>query len=120
MMAPQYPVDAPQRRSTADVVATVVTFTLAALAASLSLVFSFFFGMVTDGCGNDCNTAPLDWVYPVTWGGIAIAAVVAVGGVVIAARRGRVMWVWPTLALVLMVVTFVIGGELVDSVNPHH
>lgn len=120
MTAPQYPPDAPKQRSKADVVATVVILVLAAVTASLSLVFSLFFGMATDACGDNCNLAPLDWVYPVTWGGIAIAAIVAIGGVVIAAGRGRVMWVWPTIAVVLIVVTFGIGAELANSVHPHH
>jgi hypothetical protein len=120
MTAPRYSADAPKRRSTADVVATVVILVLAAVTASLSLVFSLFFGMATDACGDNCDTAPLDWVYPVTWGGIAIGAIVAIAGVVIAAARGRIMWVWPTIALVLIVVTFVIGAALANSVNPHH
>ncbi|WP_142245528.1 hypothetical protein [Mycobacterium sp. IS-836] len=111
---------APKGRSTADVVATVIMLTVAATTASLSLLISFFFAMATDACGDNCNTAALDWVYPVTWGGIAIGAIVAIAGVAVAANRGRVMWVWPTIAVALIVVTFVIGGELANSVNPHH
>lgn len=66
---------APKRPSTADVVATVAMLTVAAMTASLSLLISFFFAMVTDACGDNRNTAALDWIYPVTWGGIAIGSV---------------------------------------------
>jgi len=39
---------------------------------------------------------------------------------VLAALRRRRMWVWPTVALVLIIVATVIGSLLVGSVTPHH
>ncbi|MCV7408259.1 hypothetical protein AWC05_04375 [Mycobacterium florentinum] len=115
--------DPPQQRqrSTTDSIATVAMFVLAAIAGALSITFSFFFVMATDSCaGKNCDTSALDWAYAVTWGGVGIAAVVAVGGIIVAAARKRVMWVWPTIALVLIVVAGVIGSQLANSVTTHH
>jgi hypothetical protein len=123
---PQYPggpafhrAPAPKRRSQLDIVATVILFAIAAMAGLASLWYSLFFVMATDSCGTQCNTAALGWAYVVTWGGIATAAMVAIVGIVVAAARGRVMWIWPTLALVLVVVGSVIGVLLANSVIPH-
>jgi hypothetical protein len=114
---------APQsnQRSKADTVATVAMFVLAAIAGALSVSFSFFFVMATDSCtANNCDTSALDWAYVVTWGGVGVAAIVAVVGIIVAARRKRVMWVWPTIALALIIVAVVIGSQLANSVVPHH
>jgi hypothetical protein len=46
------------------------------------------------------------------------AAVVAVVGMIAAARRRPAMWVWPALALLLVVTTFVIGAQLASSAAP--
>jgi hypothetical protein len=120
MTAPQYPYSPPRRRSTADIVATSVVLVIAAATGVLSLAFSMFFPMATDACADDCNTSLIGWAYLMTWGGVGIAAIVAVGGTVIAAACRRVMWVWPTVALVLIIVTVVIAVGLVGSVMPHH
>ncbi|WAC90381.1 hypothetical protein [Mycobacterium sp. Aquia_213] len=113
---------APQtiQRSKSDTIATVIMFVLAAIAGVVSVSFSFFFVMATDSCtGKNCDTSALDWAYAVTWGGVGIAAIVAVGGIIVAAARKRVMWVWPTIALVLIIVAVVIGALLANSVVPH-
>ncbi|WAJ46536.1 hypothetical protein OK015_08790 [Mycobacterium sp. Aquia_216] len=114
---------APQtnQRSKADTVATIILFVLAAIAGVLSVSYSFFFVMATDSCtGKNCDTSALDWAYAVTWGGVGIAAIVAVGGIIIAAARKRIMWVWPTIALLLIIVAVAIGAQLANSVVPHH
>jgi uncharacterized membrane protein len=109
-----------KQRSTADTIATVITFVLAAIAGVLSVSFSFFFAMATDSCSDNCDTSALDWAYLVTWGGVGLAAIIAVGGIIIAASRKRVMWVWPTAALVLIIIAVITGAMLADSVTPHH
>jgi uncharacterized membrane protein len=108
------------QRSTGDTVATVIMFVLAAIAGVLSVSFSFFFAMATDSCSDNCNTSALDWAYLVTWGGVGLAALIAVGGIIVAASRKRVMWVWPTAALVLIIIAVITGAMLADSVTPHH
>ena len=106
-------------RPAADRVATVVLTALALLATVVSLFFSPFFVMATDSCGHtDCRDSLITWAYVVTWGGVAVAAVVALGGMIAAARRHTRMWVWPALALLLVVVTFVIGAQLASSAAP--
>ena len=94
-------------------------FVFACVAGLFSLWYSLFFAMATDSCGENCNTTALDWAYVVTWGGIATAAIVAILGTIVAAARGRLMWIWPTLALVLIVVAIVTGVLLANSVIPH-
>jgi hypothetical protein len=109
------------QRSTRDTVATVIMFVLASIAGVLSVSYSFFFVMATDSCtGHDCDTSALDWAYAVTWGGVGVAALIAIGGIIIAAARKRVMWVWPTIALVLIIVAVAVGSQLANSVVPHH
>lgn len=123
MTAPQHPHLPTQqkRRSTADIVATVVLLLIAATAGVLSLCFSMFFAMAADPCGSiNCNTGAIGWAYGVTWGGVGIAAVIAIGGTFIGAARHRIMWVWPTVALVLIVAAVGIAMVLLNSVVPHH
>lgn len=109
----------PARRSARDTAATVIAAALALLAAAVSLALSPFFVMATDACGSDdCDFSRLTLAYVVTWGGIGLAAVVAIVGMVRAARRGTPMWKWPALALLLVVVTFAAGGLLSMSVMP--
>lgn len=106
-------------RSPADRVATVVLATLTVLATLVSLFFAPFFVMATDSCGHDnCRDSLVTWAYAVTWGGVAVAAVVAVVGMIAAARRGTAMWFWPALALLLVIATFVIGAELASYAAP--
>lgn len=92
---------------------------LAVLAGMGSFFFSWFFAMATDACGSQCNTAALDWAYPVTWGGILLAGGVALVGMRMAGKPRWPMWIWPTVALALIVVTFLIGAQLADSVTHH-
>ncbi len=116
MTPPIGPID---HRSPADRVATVVLVTMTVMATLVSLFFSPFFVMATDSCGHDnCRDSMVTWAYAVTWGGVAVAAVVAVVGMIAAARRRTTMWVWPALALLLVVATFVIGAQLASSAAP--
>lgn len=112
--------DAPHdHRSAGDRVATLIACALASLAVMVSLFFSPFFVMATDSCGHDnCRDPLVTWAYAVTWGGVAIAVVVAVVGMIRAIRRRTVMWIWPAIALALVVVTFVVGAQLASSAAP--
>ena len=107
----------PPRRSPWDTAATVVIGVLALAAAAASVLFSTFFVMAVDACGPDnCDFSWLTWAYVVAWGGVGLSLVVAVVGMVRAAWRGTVMWVWPALATGLVLVTFVAGALLAGSV----
>ena len=85
--------------------------------AAASVVFSGFFVMATDSCGwHECDESRLGWAYGWTWGGVVVAALVALVGIVVANRRGRPMWVWPAVALVVVIGTFAIGVHVAGSV----
>jgi hypothetical protein len=43
-----------------------------------------------------------------------------VSGVIVAAVRGRLMWIWPALALLLILVALGIGVHLADTVMHHN
>jgi hypothetical protein len=123
---PQYPaaaqlppVPAPKRRSPVDITITSVVFAIAVLAALGSLWLSLLFAMATDSCEAQCNFGVLGAAYLVTWGGVSIAAIVAIVGTFVAVVRGKILWIWPTLGLALIVVSFVVGVTLADSVIRH-
>ena len=104
-------------RSAADAVATVVLSVLTALIGAASVAFSGFFVMATDSCGaRDCNESRLGQAYWWTWGGVALAALIAVVGILVARRRRRTMWVWPALALVVVIAAFAVGAALASSI----
>ena len=112
------PPDPPsRRRSPLDRAAAVLLSVVAALAGLGSVAFSLFFVMATDSCGPDnCSGSRLVLSYAVTWGGVAVAGIIAVAGTVAAARRGAALWVWPLLALLLIAATFAAGAALAISV----
>lgn len=104
-------------RSPGEVAVTVFAAALALLAAAASVLLSPFFVMATDPCGADnCDFSRLTWAYVVTWGGVAVAVVLAVVGMALAARRRTRMWIWPVSAFLLVVVTFAGGVLLAGSV----
>ena len=78
-----------------------------------------FFAMATDSCGEQCDYATLNAAYLVTWGGVGFAVLVGASGVIVAAVRGRMMWIWPALALVLILAALFIGMLLANSVMHH-
>ena len=90
---------------------------LAGIAAFGSFAFSWFFVMATDSCGpNDCHESRLWMAYALTWGGIVVAVVGAIVGMVRAAQRGTALWIWPLLAVVVIGLTWAGGASLATSV----
>ena len=120
-MAPQYPYHPVYRRqrrhSVVDITITSIVSAVAGIAALGSLWFSLFFAMATDSCGEQCDYAALNAAYLVTWGGVGVAVLLGASGIIVAAVRGWMMWIWPTLALVLIVAALLIGVLLANSVN---
>jgi hypothetical protein len=110
----------PQRHSAVDIAFTVILGALAALGALGAVSFSFFFVMATDSCGShSCNFDALGAAYIVTWGGIGLAILIGAVGIIVAAVRNYLMWVWPAVSLVLIAVSTGIGLALADSVMHH-
>jgi hypothetical protein len=120
-MAPQYPYPPAHRRrhSVVDITITSILSAVAGLAALGTVSFSMFFVMATDSCNEQCDYNALNAAYIVTWGGVGLAVLVGATGVIVAAVRGWVMWIWPTLALALIVTALAIGVHLADSVMHH-
>jgi hypothetical protein len=115
---PGYPPPIPPRRhSVVDITLTVILGALAGVGALAAVSFSFFFVMATDSCGSHpCKYDALGAAYVVTWGGIGVAILVGAIGIIVAAVRHRLMWVWPAVSLVLIVVSTGIGVSLANSV----
>jgi hypothetical protein len=110
----------PPHHSAADITTTVILSVLAGLAAVGAVSFSFFFVMATDSCGpQHCNYDALNAAYVVTWGGIGLAVVLGAAGIIAAAVRKTRMWIWPAVALGMIVVAAGIGMALANSVMHH-
>lgn len=110
----------PRRHSVVDITLTSILSVLAVLAATATVGFSFFFVMATDSCNEHCTFGALNAAYAVTWGGVGVAVLIGVSGVIVAAVRGRLMWIWPALALLLILVALGIGVHLADTVVHHN
>jgi hypothetical protein len=91
-------------------------------AAPLSLFISAFW-MMDDECeaqtANQCDP-PIGWALLAAWGGVAVAALIVLVGSLVAAKRHSVMWIWPTLGLVLVVVGYSIGYGLLVHWEAHY
>jgi hypothetical protein len=117
---PFSPPPPPRRHSSVDITVTVILAVLAGLSAVAAVSFSFFFVMATDSCGaHSCNYDSLTAAYVVTWGGIGVAVLVGAVGIIVAAVRHRLMWIWPAAALLLIAVCTGIGASLANSVMHH-
>jgi hypothetical protein len=109
-----------QRHSVVDITFTVILGALAGLSALGAVLFSFLYVMATDSCGShSCNFDALSAAYIVTWGGIGLAIVIGAVGIVLAAVRNYLMWIWPAISLVLIAVSTGIGVGLANSVMRH-
>jgi hypothetical protein len=115
---PGYPPPAlPRGHTVLDITLTVVLAALAGLSALGAVSFSFFFVMATDSCGShSCNYDALGAAYIVTWGGIGVAILVGAVGIIVAAVRNALMWIWPAVSLLLIVASTGIGVALANSV----
>ncbi len=117
MTAPGLRPAPPPLRSPWDTAATVIIAVLAVSAAAGSVLLSALFVMAVDACGPDnCDFSRLTWAYVVTWGGVGLALAAGMVGMVRAAWKGTVMWVWPAAATGLVLVTFAAGALLAGSV----
>ena len=110
----------PRRYSVVDITLTSILSVLAVLAAMATVGFSFFFVMAADACNEHCDAGALNAAYAVTWGGVGVAVLIGVSGVVVAAVRGWLMWIWPALALLLILVAVGVGVHLADTVMHHN
>ena len=108
---PGFPSSVP-RRSALDTVATAILAVFTLLAAVASFALSGYVEMATDTCGRDCGQPWVALAYLVAWGGLVVAVAVMAVGIVVAARRVTVMWIWPALAALLVFGSFFAGMML--------
>ncbi|MDP7735775.1 hypothetical protein [Mycobacterium paragordonae] len=106
------------RRSSADVVFTVVLFVAQFVASALAFVGALGPAMwlMLPGCSDNCDNAAVDHFYggvttgvAVVAGGIVAGLLLAVIGSVIAGIRRSVMCVWPGLGLTVVGLTFLVA-----------
>ena len=109
-----------RRHSAADITLTSILSVVAGLAAFATVGFSFFFVMAADSCNEHCDPNALNGAYIVTWGGVGLAVLIGASGVIVAAVRGWLMWIWPAIALLLILVALGIGVHLADNVMHHN
>lgn len=121
----------PWRRSTADVVLTVVLFIAQFVASGLAVVGALgpAVWLLLPGCSDNCDSSGVEHFYSQTGfgvavvaGGIVIALLLAATGSVIAGIRHSVMCIWPAAGLTVVAVSFVVAVSLwLDAVptSPH-
>lgn len=96
-----------------DVICTIVVWVVLLVAAAAAAWLSLLFAFATDKCPTDgCPPVPFGidaWIYPVTWGGIGLALAVAAIGPLVSIRRRWYMFVWPVVAIGMVVKSFLAG-----------
>lgn len=94
-----------------DVICTVAVWVVLVILAVTAAWLSSLPGFAADMCRTD-NCPPLgldDLFYPVTRGGTVAAFVVAVIGPFVSLRRRHSMFIWPVLAVGILIVSYVAG-----------
>lgn len=96
--------------SAADIAISVVLFMFACGVGLVAAYATLFFAFASDSCGyQTCNDSYMTAAFAVSWGGTAFALVGSLVMIVVAAVRRTMMWIWPTLALVVIVGSFFLG-----------
>ena len=116
MTTPSAPLPAAARaHSTADIVATALLSTALAMGSLFAGYVSLFaFGMSTDGCFERCREEYVGDAYAAAWGGIGLALLVTLIGVVWAGTKRKPMFIWPLLGIGIVVAGFVVAFGFID------
>ncbi|WP_322857975.1 hypothetical protein [Mycobacterium shigaense] len=102
-----------RKRPTADIVATVLLFVgqLVASALAFLLALTRSSTLMLPICSDNCDTAEVGHFVHDTWtgalilvSGMGVALLVAACGTLVSGLRGTLMWKWPAIGLVLVVV----------------
>jgi len=105
--------------STTDTVLTILLWIALIVVGGVGGFFSLFAVMATDRCSpgpaNPCNYTTINFAFLVAWGGLALAAAVAIGGTIWAARRRAAKFVWPLIGLVLVITALGVGSALLNA-----
>ena len=105
--------------STADTVATTLLWIALAVVGGVGGFFSLFAVMATDRCSSGpddpCNYTTINAAFAVAWGGLALAAVVALAGTDWAVSKRTTKFFWPLIGLVLVVLALGVGAVLLNA-----
>lgn len=98
----------------ADIFLTVVMVLGMVLLSLFALLMIMLSPMATDRCHPDCGSG-VDVAWAAMWIGLPVGALVATGGVILAAVTRRVMFIWPLIGGVIIGVTTWIGIEFIEN-----
>lgn len=98
----------------ADIILTVVLALGLMLLSLFALLMVFLSPMATDRCYPDCGRG-VDVAWAAMWMALPVGVIVAIGGVVLAAVKRRVMFIWPLIGGVIIGVTTWIGVEFIEN-----
>ena len=101
------------RVATWDVICSAVLWAILFIAAAVAAWLSLFFAFASDACPTDgCQPVPFHidaFIYPVTWGGIGIALLLATAGSLVSVWRRWYMFFWPLIGIGTVMTSFLAG-----------
>lgn len=87
----------------------LLTVAVLALSPYAFLLAAFIPAMTANTCNDECNYGAVNAAVLIAWGGIVVALLCTVAGIVWSYRRGRLAFYWPLLGLVTIVATWILG-----------
>lgn len=102
-------------RRAADQIATLSLGLVAIATAVFAYSLTPLFVMATDNCPADCDISAVRLGVAVTWIGTAVVLTAMLLGIVWSRRRGRMGFVWPLLAIPVIVGLLLIGAGIAAS-----
>ncbi|MEU7630180.1 hypothetical protein AB0C34_09375 [Nocardia sp. NPDC049220] len=100
-----------------DLALAVVLYCAAAVLGMAAAYFTLFFAFAADSCTPDnCRSEYLTWGFAVSWGGTAFALLGSLALIIVAVVKRWYLWMWPVLAMVLIVGSFFGGAALATRV----
>ena len=115
-VAPAVPTTPKPRASTAGIVVTIVLCVLLLGFGAIMGVFSAFLAFASDACGSGsvaCNDEGIGvGILVAVVGTVGAALLGTIFGVIWAARRKRLAWIFPIVGGVLVVILFAVGAAI--------
>jgi len=110
-----------RRASTAGIIVTIVLCVVLIGFGALMAFLSFFFAFASDSCGdNNCNDGGIATGILIALVGCAVSALVGVVfGIIWAARRKRLGWIFPIAGGVAVTACFAIGAAITATSVPY-
>lgn len=107
---------APRAHNSVDIVVTAVLSALLTAGSLLAgYVTLFAFAMSTDGCFDRCREEYVGRAFGAAWGGIGLAFLVTLAGVVWAGIKRKPMFLWPLVGIGIVVAGFTVAFDFIDT-----